>query len=182
SAAENFARVEHRQRVLKAAFMPFDTYVFQKKLDIERHASQLLEDKLKWLLNEYFRYNIDEETSPLVKEAAMLLPFISQYRGDFGLVSNLLQTLVKCSVVMSKGRYSEADNTVCWLPYIRYLLMIPDLTAEEYREKSRQIEPLAQFIKEWLIPFDVHCEIVVKEHRENQPVGNRLTLGYNTKL
>ena len=54
--SEKYEELEWRRELLNEAFSPFDTYVFRKKLEIERQASELLEQKLSYLLKEYFKY------------------------------------------------------------------------------------------------------------------------------
>ena len=117
----------------------------------------------------------------LVKEAAVLLPYVSRWRGDFHFVANLLGALMNCRVEMSMGRYSHLDTTICWLPRVRYDLLIPGLSPETYQEKMEELAPLVDFIKEWLIPFDVWCEVKIKEHHPI-PDKARVTLDYNTEV
>ena len=179
--AQKFKELEWRRELLNEAFSPFDTYIFRKKLTIERHMSELLDQKLEYLLKEYYNFDLAAETNSLVKEAAVLLPFVSRWRGDFNFVANLLGTLVGCEVEVTTGRYSHLDTTICWLPRVRYDLLIPGLTPEAYRERKEEIEPLVCFIKEWLIPFDVICEVKIKEHHPKVETLGRGTLDYNTE-
>ena len=181
--AKKFKELEWRKELLNETFAPFDTYVFHKKLTIERHTSDLLQKKLDYVLKTYFDFDLESESNPLVKEAAVLLPFVSMWRGDFGFVANLLGALMNCEVERSEGRYSHIDTTLCWLPEVRYRLLIPGLTAEEYKSKTEQLQPLIAFIKEWLIPFDVRCDICIREHPDDHnPLHGRITLNYNTEL
>ncbi len=180
--AEKFEELERRQQLLHEAFLPFDTYIFHKKLTIERQTSSLLNTKLEYLLKEYFDFDLSQEPSPLVRDAAVLLPFISRYKGDLGFVAQILSALMNCPVETRKGRYSESDTTVSWLPSVRYDLMIPGLSAAGYRAQNEAFLPLARFLKEWFIPFEVHCEMVIKEDVPHQPIGDRLILNYNTEL
>jgi len=181
-AAEKFEELERRQKLLHEAFLPFDTYIFHKKLTIERQASSLLNAKLDYLLKEFFDFNLSEEHSPLVREAAVLLPFVSRYKGDLRFVSQLLSALMNCPVETYRGRYSESDTTVRWVPSVRYELMIPGLSAKEYQALSKTIIPLENFLKEWFIPFEVNCEMVIKDKVLDHQVGERLILNYNTEL
>jgi len=172
--------LERRKHLLRELFLPFDTYTFQKRIEIEHIASEMLEHKLSYLLKEYFDFDIEQEESELVRKAAVMLPYVHGLRGDFGYISNMLGAIMKCEVDMSIGRYSHLDSTICWLPEIRYDLLIPNLSIEEYRQKDSELQPLRDFIKEWLIPYDVVCNIYIKEHPEESP--KQLTLGYNTEV
>lgn len=180
--AEKFKQIELRLRLLRETFKPIDTFRFRDSLFIEHQVDRLLQDKVSYILKTYFGIDIEQIESPYVREAAMLLPYISRYRGDFGVIANLLQTLFKCEVLTIIGRYSHTDDTCQWLPMVKYELMIPGLGSEEYREMEKGIEPLRDFVSEWFIPFEVWCQIVIKEHNVSQQVDTRLTLGYNTEL
>ena len=144
--------------------------------------SELLEQKLAYLLKEYYNYDISAETNELVKEAAVLLPFVSRWRGDLYFVANLLGALMQCQVEVAIDRYSHLDTTICWQPRVRYSVLIPGLTPEEYRERTETMEPLVAFLKEWFIPFDVRCEVNIKEHHPVQGTHGRVTLDYNTEV
>ena len=169
-------------RMLNDLFQPFDTFAFRRKLAIERQVSELLDTKLEYVLKTYFHYDLTAETNDYVREMARLLPFISRLRGDLLLVRNILASLFKCEVTCRHGRYSETDNTQRWLPMMTYELLIEEMTAEEYQQMTASMEPLKQFISEWLIPFDVKCDIVVKWHNQLPLTNQNLVLDYNSEL
>jgi len=181
-SAEKFKKIQRRVRLLNEAFLPIDTTAFRQRLYVERQVSELLQNKLSYVLNEYFGINLDEVESPLVKEAALMLPYVSRKRGDFGLVGALLGALLHCKVQIMTGRYSQTDTTLRWLPRVRYELLIPGLSPEEFRTLNTEVQPLRDFICEWFIPFEVKCDILIKEHHSDQQVNTRLTLGYNMEL
>ena len=109
-------------------------------------------------------------------------PFVSRWRGDLNFVANLFGALMDCEVEVSTSRYSHLDSTICWLPRVRFDLLIPGLTPEEYRERMEALEPLARFVREWFVPFDVRCEVKIKEHHPVQGTHGRVTLDYNTEV
>ena len=180
-AAEKFKKIQRRIRLLNEAFLPIDTTAFRQRLYVERQVSELLQNKLSYILKEYFGINLDEVESPLVKEAALMLPYVSRMRGNFGYVGALLGALLHCKVKTMTGRYSQTD-TLRWLPRIRYELLIPGLSPEEFRSLNTALQPLREFICEWFIPFEVKCDILIKEHHSEQQVNTRLTLDYNMEL
>jgi len=179
---DNYESVERRRHLLQETFLPFDTFAFWKKLELEQQAASLLETKVEYVLKQYFDYDITAEPDPLVRQAAVLLPFISQKRGDFGFIGNLLSALLQSEVLMQKGRYSHIDSSVCWLPKVKYEVLVDGLSTEEYVQLSKKLQPLCDFISEWMVPFEVVCEIVVKEHGSYQQTNTRLTLDYNTEM
>ena len=159
------------------------SYKENKGSNVAADLQNTTEQKLQFLLLNYFGFDLAAEPCPLVKEAAVLLPFVNRWRGDLGFVANLLGSLMNCRVEMSKGRYSHIDTTRCWLPVVRYKLLIPGLTSEAYKEYMQNLKPLVAFLEEWFVPFDVRCEIDIKEHRsESRLPDDSLTLNYNTEL
>ena len=87
-----------------------------------------------------------------------------------------------CEVEMLVNRYSHLDTTICWLPQVRYNLLIPGLTPDQYKQQMSDLEPLVKFLKEWLIPFDVMLEVKIKEHKDARASAVERTLDYNTEL
>lgn len=181
-ATEKFKQLEQRLRLLRETFKPIDTFRFRDSIFIEHQVDSMLQGKLSYILSNYFGIDLEKIENPYVRETATLLPYVNRRRGDFGFIKNLLQTLFKCQVIMKTGRYSHTDTTQRWLPLVRYELIISGLTAEEFREKDKEIEPLREFLREWMIPVEVWCQIVIKEYDIPQQTNTRLTLGYNTEV
>ncbi|MBO4665803.1 MAG: hypothetical protein J5612_02910 [Paludibacteraceae bacterium] len=69
-----------QMKLLKDAFLPIDAYWFNAKLQAEVQVSQILQDKLNYILNEYFEFDLSAETNPYVRQAAVLLPFVRSQR------------------------------------------------------------------------------------------------------
>lgn len=180
--AEKYKQIRRRIQLLNEAFLPIDTNAFRQSMFIEQQVSELLQDKITYVLRTYFNFDLEAVTCPLVKEAALMLPFISKNRGNFGFVKGLLSALLHCQVDMKMGRFSHTDSTRQWIPKVRYDLLIAGLSPSEFREMVESLKPLRDFIREWFIPYEVRCEIYIKEHKSEQQVNTRLTLGYNTEL
>ena len=177
-----FAHADKRQmQVLKDAFLPIDAFWFNTKVQLELQVSPILTDKLTYILKEYFRFDLSEQTNAYVRQAAVLLPFVRSKRGDFRFIRDLISSLVHCPVEIRTGRYSDSDSTVSWLPEVRYTLRIEGLTNTQYNERYEALQPLFEFIRQWLIPMEVACTFTIQD---NQPrnVGQELTLNYNTQL
>lgn len=181
-AGEKFKQLKIRLRLLREAFKPIDTFHFRNSLYIEQQADSLLQTKLQYILSTYFDVNIDDIENRYVREVAVLLPYVSKRRGDFGFVAELLKILFKCEVTMTIDRYSHSDSTRRWLPLAKYELLIPGLKPEAYRAMMADLQPLHDFISEWFMPVDVWCQINIREHHVEQRTNNRITLGYNTEL
>ena len=176
------AEQQQRIRLLQDAFLPFDTYWFNRKIQVELQISDMLRTKLEYLLKEYFYFDLSAEANAYVRQAAALLPFVKNKRGDFHFIEELLSTLIHCETEMTVGRYSNSDTTKSWLPKVNFNLMIGGLSAGEYRSIQSDLEPLYAFIREWLVPMEVVCYFNIKEYGWPQHIDERLTMDYNTKL
>lgn len=179
---EKHKEIEERKKILKDVFVPIDSVIFRRKLKVEREISQLLNDKLSYILKTYFGIDYNQTKNPYVKELSSLLPFIRNRRGDYGLIKNLLESLFECKVNLFIGRYSETDSTLQWLPLIRYELVKEKLDRLGFIEMSEQLLQVRDFISEWFIPAEMKCEILAKDHSESPILGKKLILDYNTKI
>ena len=177
---EKHDSLEQRIRILLEAFLPFDTFSFRRTLKAERNIEELLEDKLGYILRTYFGFDLAAEQNPYVRAFAALLPCIRHRRGDTQLLRSLLGSVFDCEVRMSEHRYSESDSTRAWLPEIRYELLIPGLTSETYRDLSRDMEPLRDFLGEWFVPMDVRLSLQIRHPLP--AAGQQPLLDYNTLL
>ena len=179
---EKHGELERQKKILTEAFLPFDTVAFRRLLRAERSVEELLNDKLSYLVEVYFGFDMDAEENPYVREFARLLPCVRQIKGDWGLLRNLLSALFNCKVEMRERRYGGKDSTRQWLPAIRYELQLPDLTPEAFQALYEELLPFRAFLQEWFVPMEVHLELTVREHRAHHPLDGRLTLDYNTEL
>ena len=170
-----------QMKLLKDAFVPFDAYWFNTKLQVELQVSQLLEYKLAIVLRTFFDFDLAAQTNPFVRKAAVLLPFVRSKRGDWNFIRDMLSVLAGCPVTMRRGRYSEKDSSVAALPQVQYELQIPALTTEQYNRLAQDMQPLFDFIREWLIPFEVVAQFNIKDYQLST-VGQGLTLNYNTRI
>jgi hypothetical protein len=179
---EKYKLQEERRHLLNEAFLPFDTFNFRRRLRLEQKISETLDIRLRYILKTYFDFDIDAESNPYVREAAIMLPFVSHYRADYPFIKTMLAALTNHPVEMQFGRYSETDSARQWLPMVKYKVLIEGLDVNEYQQITQELQPLAAFLREWLIPVDVKCMLSVKEHRHPQKVNGRLVLDYNTEI
>lgn len=124
-------------------------------------VSEILDSKEDFIFRQYFGIDIKSIENKYVADAVRILPFVKDFRGDYSFIRNLLSLLLCCQVTVSKGKYSDTDTTVCYVPRIVFRAEIPGLDRESYLEKRREIKPLEDFVREWLIPAEAVCEIQI---------------------
>jgi hypothetical protein len=179
---ENYEELHRRLKLLEEAFIPIDTFSFRRRLQIESEVSELLNAQLDYLLVHYFGYDRSKETNPYIKALSVILPYVSKIRGNFRLIKDLLASLFDTDVELRSGRYSESDSTKCWLPWARYTIYIDHLDYKEYKKCIAEIGDLKRFIREWFVPFDTRCDIMLKQRTYYSSTNDALILNYNTKL
>ena len=179
---EKSKELEHRKHLLHEAFLPLDTLHFRRYMQIEQKVAAILSDKIEYILKQYFSFDLTAEQNPYVRSLAVLLPFAKNTRANMLMMRRILSKLLGCQVIMTQGRYSESDSTRSWVPMVRYDLIMPGLDAETYKARSAELEPLANFIREWFMPAEVYCQIKIKEYGQPQRTNMRLTLNYNTEV
>ncbi len=180
--SDKYEALDRRQRLLQEVFTPIDSFLFRRRLDIETRVSELLNAKIDYLLLKYFHFDRSKEQNPYIKTISVILPYISKFRASFGFIEDLLQSVVGCEVEMTTGRYSEKDNTRYWMPWVKYDLLIDNLTNEEYKELHGNVRALEMFICKWFIPFDTKCNLRIKQHGKLCELKANLTLNYNTEF
>ena len=179
---EKHRQLNLQRRVLSEAFLPFDSVEFRRRLKVEKDVSELLSDKLSFILRTFFGYDIEAEKNPYVRDFAVLLPYIRHWRGDMEMLRRLLSSVFDCEVVRRDGRFSEEDSTRAWIPHIRFELLKPDLTAEDFRTLQADILPLRDFLSEWFMPAEVRLDILVRHHSASPRLDENMILDYNTEL
>ena len=65
---------------------------------------------------------------------------------------------------------------------MRYELLIPGLSPQDYVSLREQVQPLAGFLEEWFMPMEVRLDILVREHGLALKTGAPMTLDYNTEM
>lgn len=179
---EKYAKLDQRKRTLQEAFVPFDSFIFRRRIHVEHEVQELLNSKIDYLLNTYFGFDREHEDNPYIKTISVILPYISKLRANVHFTKELISTITGCETEMTCGRYSEKDNTHYWLPWVKYDLTMKNLSSQEYKAKSKEIKELELFINEWFMPFDSKCSLRIKHHQQPFVPDGNLTLNYNTEL
>ena len=178
-----YEKINFRKNLLSEAFSPLDNFNFRERLHLEKQLSSVLYDKVNIILQNYFDINLEDEKDPLVRKLLMWLPFISDYRGDLHFVKMLLKKLLECEVELDLShRFSESDSSRAWLPEARYVAIIPDLDAGQFRECLERFAPLETFIGEWFMPFDVSFVLDIRPHGSSECGAWKEILDYNCEL
>lgn len=178
----NYEALQQRKNIFKEVFSVFDTFVFRDRLAIERHVSDLLDSGLDHILETYFGINRNE-VDPIVAKVAAVLPFVSRVRGNLGFVRELLSVVTGCSVELDLShRHSVGESVSVWMPEAVFSIICDGLDSGAYRSLAGSIGPLCDFVREWLVPFDVFCDIRIRSSEHACGLSEGLLLDYNCVL
>lgn len=153
--------IKRRKALLEDAFLPFDTFAFRQELHLEKALSEILESKENFILKNFFSIDKDTITDKYLLQAIKVLPFAKEFRGQYLFIGNLLSLILCCDVEVDFGKYSATDTSRCFLPRVTFIANMPGLDHDAYLKKCEDIKPLESFIKEWLVPAEVVCNIKV---------------------
>lgn len=175
--AAKLARAKRRMHLVEEAFMPVDTIRFRTNMKLEKALKPILEDKQKYILREYFELDVDKEENEYIRQAATLLLYSNELRGDIDFVKNLMQQLTEREVMMTITDYSKEDSSVCTIPMVTYEITIDNLDTEEYQKEYQKLNELAEFLFEHFLPFDLKTKLIVSGQSDKAAI-----LEYNVWL
>lgn len=175
--SEKRAMVKQRMHLLEEAFMPLDTIRFRTNLQLEKALKPILGSKLKYIIKEYFGFDLDMEENEYIRQAASLLPYSSELRGDIEFVRNLMQQTTEREVVMTMSDYSKEDSSVCTIPMVTYEMIMDDLDADTYTAEHDKLNAFAEFLFEHFVPFDMKTRFIISGKSDKASV-----LEYNVVL
>ena len=170
-----------RERRLRSAFAPFDSFAFRHRLHIEQQISELLSGANDYIL-ELLGFVPKPDDDPWVRKLARLLPMVKTIRGDEQLIRIILSTITEYPVELSYQRWSETDDTVCWIPWLRYRILAENLSPQQFNELYSRVKTVEDFVREWFVPAEAHLQIDVCHHNAPQMIGGDLILNYNLEI
>ncbi|GEM_PF-589392 len=173
-------RYEHlyeRIQTLTEAFLPIDSLMFRQRLKRERVVAGLLAEKLDFILKTYYEFDLEAEQDELVREVAVLLPYVAKLRGNLPFVKSLLNVVTGYPVMMHLSAYNEVDNTRFWMQKVHYDICVNGLTTVAYVDLMKRWERMVEFVYSWFIPFDYLFEVGIKGESDEGGIMN-----YNIKV
>ncbi|MBR6879296.1 MAG: hypothetical protein IKM95_07975 [Bacteroidales bacterium] len=166
--------IYEEERSIQKYFQPFDSFFFNRSLNIHMNAQRMIEEEPALLLKLFFNYDLQAETNPYVRTMAPLLLNITQLRGDFDCLTQMLAEVIGCKV-----DYSFPSQDM-----IQFIVHKLDLNQKEYLAFNDQLKPLFAFVVEWFIPMQMDCVFKVKDYQHRFVLSEEkpLVLDYNTQL
>lgn len=170
--AQRVNEIYEEERSIQKYFQPFDSFYFNRSLNIHLNVQRLLDEKPALLLKLLYNYDLQAETNPYVRIMAPLLLNITQLRGDFDCLAQMLAEVIGCQV----------DYVFPTQEIIQFTVHKRGMGQKEYLAFINDLRPLFSFIGEWFIPMQMDCVFKVKDYRQSFVLSEEkpLVLDYNT--
>jgi len=171
--------LKRRIETLRDAFVPIDSLMLRQKLVVEQKLAGMAETKTTFVLNRIFGIDYKSVKNPMVREAALLLPYSRESRGDVRWVKRMLESITGCPVEMTLGKWSDDDNSVAWLPYVHYNVVRDGLNAKDYVRLYGQLQELGDFVADRWMSAETKLKIDLITHIQK---GDSSVLDYSSHL
>jgi len=156
-----------------AFFKPFDTTYFNLNLQLEQKLNDFAETGSDILTNYFLPQRKEQENNQYISKIKILLPFVSQIRGDVPLLVDIL----KGTLSVEKVEVEEIE-----LFHQRFIIHKEGMSAEEYRTMDRDMEAFFDFFRHWFLPIEQKYDYRIKDYKHTFTLGTELILDYNTHL
>lgn len=170
--AQRVTEIYEEEKNIQKYFLPFDSFFFNRSLNVHMNVNRMVDDKTELLLKILFDYDIREEKNPYVRMLAPLLLQVTELRGDLDRLSTMLSAIIGCQV---DYRIVNQDRVV-------FTVHKHNLCSKEYKESMLELRPLFVFVKEWFVPMELDCDYQVKDYQQPFVLSDErpLVLDYNT--
>jgi len=158
---------------VKAFFQIFDTEYFKQSFDLEQKQNAITERGNTVLINPCLNKPEMDTRNEYLEKLQTLLPFVSQLRGNFVLLPNMLKEIL--SVEKVEIRHTKPL-------YMQFILHKSGLSKEEFWEMDRDFAEFFDFFYRWFLPIEIEYDYKIKSYTAPFILGDTLILDYNTHL
>jgi hypothetical protein len=172
--AQRVAELYEEERNIQKYFQPFDSYFFNRSLNIRLNVNRLVDDKVEMMLRLLFDYDLHAEKNPYIRLLAPMLLQVTELRSDFDRLSTMLAAIIDCRVDYKMPTQDRVLFTVHKL----------QLNSREYADFMLLLKPLFDFVQEWFVPMEMDCGYQVKDYQQPFVLSDdrALVLDYNTQI
>jgi len=173
---ETSDKLKEKKREISHFFQPFDTEYFKLSLALEKQMNKISQKGNEILLDLFFdkpAVTAAVETGRAPSLQRLLLPQISQIKGNEYLIIDILKIILN----VKKIELIEMDYCAK-----RFIIHIPNLSKEEYDQKTQQISDIFEILKEYFLPFDIDYDFKIKDREQKFILNKNLILDYNINI
>jgi len=176
---EDYQELLRKRREILSFFQPFDISFFKLSLDFEQKLNFFAETGNNFFQNFFLNdtksnpRNSKPETDKYIAKLKMVLPFVSQIRGNLQLIADLLKTIFE----VDKVEIKEIE-----LFKKHFIIHKEGLSKDEYLTMDKELVTFFEYLKQWFLPVELKCDFRLKDYSRPIILGESLILEYNTNL
>jgi len=173
---EKYKKFINEKKEIKSFFQPFDTEYFNLSLNLEKALKTISEKGNSIFNNIFFSETEKELNNEYIIKIRKLLPYVSQLRGNYPLLINILKEILEVEKI-EKRIEKKHSATKC-----TFLIHKEGLSKTAYFEMDKKLNDFFIFFSEWFLPVEMEHDYRIKDYREKFTLSKMLLLDYNTNL
>lgn len=178
SIHKNDFNVEYEQfneekKSIEQFFQAFDIVHFKLGLEMEKKLNDILQKGNTVFTSAFLDDQKTDSDNEYISKIKILLPFVSQLRGNLALLTELLENVFSAKKVEPKRIQ----------PFrIQFIIHKENLSKEEYLLMDKNTNTFFDFFRHWFLPVEMECDYRIKDYTSSFTLGNTSLLDYNTHL
>jgi hypothetical protein len=165
--------LKEEKKKIDLFFQPFDTEYFKLNLVLEKEINAVSEKGNELFSDLFFDIFEPDSDNEYVQKLKILLPFVSELRGNYGLLNDILKNILSLTKI----------DIITLKPFFqRFIFHKEGLTKEEYIAFKKQMSVFFAVFKTWFLPFEIEYDYKIKDRKQRFCLGESLILDYNTNI
>ena len=168
---EMYERFREEKKSIEFFFHPFDTEYFHLSLENEENLNHIANKGNRFFLNTFFEEAAFETTNVYISKMKVLLPFVSNLKGNHGLLADLLVHVLS----FEKVEFMEIEPL-----WIRFIFHKKGLVQETFNKMTQDVDEFFTFFQKWFLYVELQYDYRIKYFKDFFTLGQTLLLEYNT--
>ena len=168
---EVFKKFKDEKEKINSFFRPIDTEFFKLSFELEKKLNEISEKGNEFIIESLLIGCNLATGNEYIRKMKILLPFVSEIRGNLRLLKDFLQIIFLSKVEIIKKDFS-----------IMFIIHKRGLSKEEYLKMDNDLIAFFDFVYEWFLPVEIEYGYKIKDYEEPFVLGHSLILDYNTYL
>jgi len=173
---EKYRQFKNEKREILSFFQPFDTEYFKLSLSLEENLNTVVEQGNVIFSNIFLSETDTTINNDYISKIKKLLPFVSQLRGNFPVLIDILKYILKVEKIDTRIDKKQT----CYK--CTFFIHKEGLSKAAYMEMDEKLDDFFKFFSEWFLPVEMKHDYRVKDYKERFNLSKMLLLDYNTNL
>ena len=168
---EKYERFREKKESMAFFFQPFDTEYFRLSLEREKQLNDIADKGNRIFHNPFFEEAEVETKNVYISKMKVLLPFVSQIKGNHALLADLLIHVLS----LEKVEFIELEPF-----WIRFIFHKRGLNQETFNKMTQDVDEFFVFFYKWFLYVELQYDYRIKYYKNFFTLGQTLLLEYNT--